>query len=577
MKPKINAGLLILLLGFAQLSVIEASAQLPSPEVIGCTWYDLQTNASMQNRLCIFDDGTVGAVWTMGFDYSGFPDRGTGYNYFDGSAWGLPPDSTIEDARTGWPSIARIAPEGEVVVSHFNVNYVFGLSINKRAIRGTGTWETDTLSGPPNHESILWSRMVTAGNAFEKIHILALTYSPYNGQDRALLYYRSQDEGNTWDILHQLFPELNSDHYLGIPVDCYAWAKPASDTIAFIVASRTTDMVVMKSEDGGDNWEKTVVWAHPYPFFDNNTITTDTVFCCDKSSTIALDKQGKVHVAFGCGIMYHPYVGFWGLLPPQDGIGYWNEDMPVFPGTHDALKKDSLEVTGNLIAWAQDMDGNGVVEFLDEYLYYRSDGICSMPYLTIGDHDDIYLVYSGLAEWYSNSIYNFRHIWFRSSPDGGNSWGDFTNLNDDLIGSGFNEYVFPVLDYTNGQLSVICQKDTDPGLALDEDHFYTENSILYYDLNQYIIPPSGLEEVVEPSSFSLFPNPTSDFVFIHSEEEVSKISVMDLSGKVIYSETFQRKTSSGYNISLAEFTPGIYFIRADFEDSYALKKLVVSK
>lgn len=59
-------------------------------ENLGQSRYDLQTNYSSQNRIFLFDNGTVGATWTRGIEETAFPDRGTGYNYFDDSDWGVP-------------------------------------------------------------------------------------------------------------------------------------------------------------------------------------------------------------------------------------------------------------------------------------------------------------------------------------------------------------------------------------------------------------------------------------------------------------------------------------------------------
>ena len=44
-------------------------------ENIGNTYYDLQSHASMQTRLHLFEDNTMGAVWTMGFDFSQYNDE----------------------------------------------------------------------------------------------------------------------------------------------------------------------------------------------------------------------------------------------------------------------------------------------------------------------------------------------------------------------------------------------------------------------------------------------------------------------------------------------------------------------
>jgi hypothetical protein len=59
-----------------------------SEQIIGETYYDLQTNSSIQNRLFVHDDRSISATWTMSPDIqTNFPNRGTGYNYFDGVSW----------------------------------------------------------------------------------------------------------------------------------------------------------------------------------------------------------------------------------------------------------------------------------------------------------------------------------------------------------------------------------------------------------------------------------------------------------------------------------------------------------
>ncbi|MCD4724226.1 MAG: hypothetical protein K8R63_05230, partial [Bacteroidales bacterium] len=77
-----------------------SSAVSPSETTAGLTWYDLLGNFNTTaNRFWRFEDGTMAAVWTMGFEASAFPGRGTGYNYYDGTQWGDPPTTRIEDIR----------------------------------------------------------------------------------------------------------------------------------------------------------------------------------------------------------------------------------------------------------------------------------------------------------------------------------------------------------------------------------------------------------------------------------------------------------------------------------------------
>ena len=45
----------------------------------------------------------------------------------------------IETDRCGWPSIAPLGENGEIVVSHYAGNQD-GIAINTRATKGTGDW-----------------------------------------------------------------------------------------------------------------------------------------------------------------------------------------------------------------------------------------------------------------------------------------------------------------------------------------------------------------------------------------------------------------------------------------------------
>jgi len=87
--------------------------------VIGITTYDLQSNSAVQNRIMNNGDGTISAVWTYSesFDIAA-ADRGTGYNFFDGVAWGSQPTARIEAEKTGWPNIGRTTGGAEVFVCH---------------------------------------------------------------------------------------------------------------------------------------------------------------------------------------------------------------------------------------------------------------------------------------------------------------------------------------------------------------------------------------------------------------------------------------------------------------------------
>nr|MCR4856784.1 hypothetical protein [Bacteroidales bacterium] len=166
---------------------------------IGQTRYDMQTNGCMAQRLVTFDDGTIGATWTTCGSSSS--SRGSGYNYYDGTQWvrgngNSAPIDRIESVRAGWPAMAPLGTNGEIVVSH---NGSSGLLINVRAQKGTGAWTETLLQGPSIYDSyiggnstaLLWPSVATNGNT---IHLIACTESDtvslYQGIQTCLVYYR---------------------------------------------------------------------------------------------------------------------------------------------------------------------------------------------------------------------------------------------------------------------------------------------------------------------------------------------------------------------------------------------------
>ncbi len=119
---------------------------------------------------------------------------------------------------------------------------------------------------------------------------------------------------------------------------------------------------------------------------------------------------------------------FW--FPFVDGVGYWNETMPAFSNTFEALNPygdpgSELVEDYNLIGWTQDVDGDGEITFIGTAIanlgrYYV--GLSSMAQLVMGDQNQLYVIYSSLTETYENGLQNYRHLWSRVSTDGGLSW-----------------------------------------------------------------------------------------------------------------------------------------------------------
>lgn len=555
-------------------------------EIIGNTQYDLQTNKSVMNRLHYYDDGTMGVVWTMGNDPTGFAQRGTGYNYFDGSNWGPLPTTRIENTKTGWPSYAPYLQGGEIFACHHMTD---GILYGYRETKGTGTWEIDILPGPPAAVDISWPRVMTTGVNRDIIHILAGTYVTYEGQEVAITYSRSQDGGANWDIDNTIIPGLGADNYFTHSADVYSFAETKANTLAFVVGDQWTDLILMKSTDNGDTWEKTVVWEHPYPFFDFNATVTDTFYCNDGSASIALDTEGKAHIAFGLSRVLHAEVGTtYNYFYLVDGIIYWNEDMDPFGNHVHALDpyghpQSQIVEDYNYIGWTQDVNNNGQIDFLSDVMAYRSIGISTMPNICIDDNNWIYVAWASTTEGFDNTINNFKHIWMRATHNGGATWNNFLDLDGDIIHI-FDECIYPNLSPTtsDNEVFLFYQADATPGLALDDDHPYQNNNMYFVKLNKNEVIYTG-ENEHKAETFTVsqnYPNPsngeTSVYVKLEKPSSIS-LTVTDLTGKKVL-QLPAKNGSKGMNklvFNTENLTPGIYFYTVNDGVQSVSKKMMV--
>jgi hypothetical protein len=557
---------------------------------IGKTVYDLQTNGSLQNRIHCYDDGTIGAVWTMGLQATTFPDRGTGYNYFDGTNWGTEPTVRIETFRAGWPSYAPWGPNGEITVSHDFAN--FELYFQTRPQKGTGSW-TQTLFEYSNGPTTLaWPRMTTSSDDHNTIQLLASTYGEYNGQTLGVVYSRSQDGGATWDIENATLDGTGIDFYLEIAADQYVWANPVGNTVAFLVASAWHDLFMMKSSDNGDTWEKTVIWEHPYPFFDFEVTVTDTFFCVDNSASIALDSEGKAHVAFGINRVIHAAVGTtFNYFPYIDGIGYWNEDMETFSNDLNALAppqygypNSELVEDYNYIGWTQDIDDDGEITYVETPtgfpMAYRELGISTMPSISIGPDNWIVVTFSSTTETYNNTDWNFKKLWMRDKPGGAN-WGSFVHLTEDIFHI-FDESIYAVTNPTwDEYIYVLYNNDGAPGTGLDEDHEYIENTLSCMKIQ---LEGVGVKENQPPrqeqETMIVSPNPSDGFIQVSysvGQDSYVELSIRDVTGKEVYHSAPGWKPKGDYLFyqDVSGLNAGVYFISIETARGRIVRKLIL--
>ena len=471
--------------------------------LIGTSTYDLQSNGAVQNRIVVHDDGTISAGWTMSQEYNTtYSDRGTGYNFFDGTSWGAQPTARLESSRGGWPSIIALGNGGECAITHNTANSL--INNTSRTNIGTGAWTENTVT--PDY--LIWNRSAAGGIDGNTIHMIALTEPsggtwtglPFNGVSGALLYYRSQDGGITWDITDMQLPGTDSSAQIGMSGDVYAIAAKGQ-TVAVAYFDDWGDSFIVKSTSNGDSatWTKTTFLDFPvdkYAMDDgldlDNDDTLDYVYSTDNCGALILGDFGDAHVFYGV-MQYRDddltdAASSW--FPATNGIAYWNESFG--PDTTPATVQDtslwySDMMNDHWIVQAPDLNGDGIVSGVDSTggyaLYYGSRA--SMPNAGLDAFGNIWLSFSGYTETADNGTQVFRHLYVTKSEDGGITWKDPVDVTPHDDWDGMQESVFgsmnPVVD---DKIRIVYQKDFEPGLAVrgDED-MVDNNDIIYLEID----------------------------------------------------------------------------------------------
>ena len=469
-------------------------------EVIGYTTYDLQSNNSVQNRIVVHNDGTISAAWTISSELnSQWSDRGTGYNYFDGSAWGVvtaPPGPftpRLEDSRVGWPSLITLGDGGECAITHST--QLSHINIASRASIGSGTWSNVNVS----EDYLIWNRSAAGGSDGNSIHMVALTEPTggtwtgtlYNGLSGALLYFRSQDGGFSWDIQNMQLPEMDSANFLGFSADNYAIAAKG-ETVVLACFNGWADSFILKSEDNGDTWTKTIFVDFPVDKYvtdsgvdmDSDGIL-DTIYTTSGSGAVIIDNNNMAHVTYGNMRVLDADLSDAGssYFPSTNGLMYWNENIGANTSGGTWAGASSWDYDNGLyIAQSEDIDQSGTLDILEGGNY--GSGLTTMPNMGVDANGVIFISYSSVVENVTNGQ-NFRHIYITKSTDGGATWYSSVDVTPQDDWNGMLECVYGSMSpVVNEKIRIVYQQDFEPGTTLGADADMVDyNAIVYLEID----------------------------------------------------------------------------------------------
>ena len=616
---------------------------LNKEEWIGATYYDLQTNGSGQNRVHAEDEMNIRAVWTHHgqTEDGGFPQRGTGFNEAVNSlAFPQDDDAKLEaqtsGARTGWPNVTTLDDGTDVAMCHLPAA-VNELVMLRRAPGATSWTETRVPTIVPS--GLLWPQIASVGNT---IHMVCVSTPEgndgaiYEGLNPALLYFRSDDGGDTWAISDRIInglgapdPNTTEDLNGGIGGDSYQLVAEG-DNVAIGIFDLSEDIRLVKSTDGGDSWEVKTVSALPFDDYSFSTIPyspfdiggidplgpgagsvgDDTLSAAalsfltsDGSGAVALDADGNAHVVFPQ--MYVSAAdttngaGAFTFFPLFGNLIYWNENC------EELIRLDH-------VVNALDTNQDTVLNFADfnNLANHNGNMFIGMPSIEFLADNRMVISYTGAMEELIrddptnvNPLQHYTHVWMTASSDWGATWTEPLDvINPDLSLFGFlvntTDAVFPNMHVvSDNQVALTYMFDDEPGLNLvgdDEMDPITSNTItmLTIDVDELLgaTPGSGPVQclvnttIASPAEFNfdVTPNPAVGLTTVNFELASRQDVTIDLYNVVgsLVSQVDLGNTAIGthtQNIDLDNLSPGIYLVSLRAGDKVATQKLVVTK
>lgn len=591
---------------FNQSVVVNRALNFEEAHVMS-TFYDLQSNGHVSNRMYQNASGDVAVATTMSLEANlTASDRGTGYSFAEGGDIANftfaevreEANATGEDFRTGWPTIAPYGPTGEILVAHPGDADHDGLYYWTREVAGEGQWDgPHSIPNPTGLEypfSMSWPRVTTSGPNNDIIHVVAAAQHSISADEmvNAQFYCRSTD-GENWEVSYSPL-EATGEHIGVYSADDYSIAANG-DVVAICYTTVFYGHVyVYKSTDNGETWERFVAWENPYAGdweTDENTITggeDDAPAQTPVHNTIAVGPDGVAHIAFSIADYAHRELGaqfYYYTGRTNDGIAYWNDtreplqDLKIWvpdpvqdpTGEYVFHSGDSINFCGwlpfyeNVLDFSPDMVYGG-----DDYIYAFYGSCSGYPALSVDSEGNLALAYSTIDTERTNTgsdgiTYYSRSaaMSFKDADDEGWSVatetvnGDFMHMLDEVM---FVNAAASVKNPNEFWFSYVA--DQVPGLAWGTGASQTspeENMCYVYKISSEFIEVNVDEQIANDVVYNVYPNPASEMIFVSSSMDAdATVTFTNLAGQTV--KVVNANLTTGENgISINDLNSGVYF------------------
>lgn len=547
------------------------SKQNSNSTIIGNTTYDLQTTGSMPRRINFFSSTKVSTVWLGSSQDSIYSDLGTQYNFFEGSQWqwGNIPTNRIETRRTSNGGLNKTR-NGEISIAAPN-------AVTKKKTDSTNWVSTRT---EPLFENLNWPRTATVGDTIYTIWG-SNTPDSISGFKAPIYFTRSIDGGLTFSTPTALFAQAagyDTSNFIGdIGPDHYA-IDAVGNTVAILLIGVTEDVVVLKSNNCGNTWTKTIVQEFPIHKYNggitdiNSDGLCDTVTGVTGDGSIVIGDNNVVYVVYSDLLLRKCDSGDFIIYPiyKSDYFKYWND-------------KDKIMVE---VPTLLDINGNGVFDvgsniIGNDNIRYGNSGYSLNPMLAsshiFNNQEIILIVYSAVMEFDTNDAgLNYHNIYVTALNNNNDIYGP-----EDISETNNQENVYPTITPRTlkntffPETYIQWQQDFDPGTAVGGAHLNQVCDIVY---ERWELRFGGIEKSSNLKN-KIYPNPATNSITMEIEATYTMqvdLKIINVLGKVLIDKSISLK--AGINketMDTSTLIPGIYTLLLNTENTFSSEKIII--
>jgi hypothetical protein len=568
--------------------------------IIGRTYYDLQSNASMSRRVVNHGGGKVSAVWTTSATSDPangtFADRGTGYNYNNGSGWGPAIATRVESQRTGFCSLIP-SGAGEQIFNH-NATSRSVYQYKNTAIGSSAFTLGSTLQTPTLTDTVIWPKVATSGN---NIYVIGSLSNDPSGTSTGLYFSKSSDGGLTWPINTVPMPGLTKSHLFNSSADAYN-IDANGPNVSVVVGRIPDNMFCIRSTDFGVTWVLDTIIDNGHSWNINPLLAStehdgDTIRAgSDGSAGIIITDDGTTHVLFN--------EQFWSLDSADAAANVANPANATY--SYYILRSGR-----SLVHWtpgiapnfaiavdsAHDCDGDGAFTFGQNHFpntanttknaRYGAYGLTNQPQMAPMGNDTIFAVYSAVIDGDTTSPdfgqlsgQNFRDIMVKImtiNSNGNITWSQRVNISN----SPQIEDHFPtVAKVVDDKLHIVWQSDNEPGCVLTNgDDQDAGNNIIYWAVpvsylfthaadgdavcQNATLGPDGIFSVDKNGKalFTLSPNPANSTLFVNGNIFNNTIEVYNTTGQLLNVPVISKNNTTAV-LDVMQLPAGVYIVKA---------------